>query len=393
MPERFSTRRKLLFGLLALVIIGATFEVGARFLLFARNDWNPYYWTYGLVADVEDHSRARAGYTTFQPHSVKRQKRPDRLITMRINGSGFRGARDVTPKRAGVLRVATLGASSTFGYHVADDETYPAQLEAILASRSSQPVEVFNLGMPHARLDNIVALAQHELPALDPDVVTLYAGYNNAVIPDDPQDAAAAFRVKDWLHGHLVSWRYVHDLVKWVYLQALGAAPAGAVETPNLMVPLRLNTDQIDALRGRVATDFEQRLDALHAVVEARGAAFVVVSQTYLLSAVSGVQGYDTELAQIKAMLAEEGTLLAVLATRLIHAELNERTRAWAQARGVTWVDGVTPLVGVEDQAMSSQVHLSPLGNRLVAEALANGFDGAGLMANGSEPASTAVLP
>ncbi len=391
--KKVSFRRRLVFSLLALLMVGGLCEVGARLLLFARNDWNPYYLTFGLVPDIEDHSRAKNGYSTFQPGVQKRQKIADRLITMQINGNGFRGTRDFSPKPPDVFRIASLGASSTFGYHVADDETYPVQLERALAARTHHPVEVFNLGMPHARLDNIVALARHELPKLEPDVVTLYAGYNNAVLPADPKTAAAAFRLKDWLYGHIVGWRYVHDLVKVVYLKALNAAPAGTVETPNLMVPLRLTVEQIEVLRNRASVELERQVRALVPVVESAGGRLVLVSQTYLLPAVTGVVGYRAELAEIEGRLVAERTLPAILATRLIHGSLNERLRALAATENLLWVDGIEALAGVEEEAMTSQVHLSPLGNRLMATALVEGLIEAGLVETVTGSASSAVLP
>ena len=42
-----------------------------------------------------------------------------------------------------------------------------------------------NLGIPHFRIQNILAMARAELPALDPDLITLYAGYNNSMVVED----------------------------------------------------------------------------------------------------------------------------------------------------------------------------------------------------------------
>jgi len=55
------------------------------------------------------------------------------------------------------VRVVTLGASSTFGFHNRDDQTYPRQLENLLnqEARGSTRYEVINLGIPHLTSDEI----------------------------------------------------------------------------------------------------------------------------------------------------------------------------------------------------------------------------------------------
>jgi hypothetical protein len=49
-----------------------------------------------------------------------------------INSRGFRGKEFSDEKKPGVIRVITLGESSTFGLHARDDETYPYDLEHFL---------------------------------------------------------------------------------------------------------------------------------------------------------------------------------------------------------------------------------------------------------------------
>ncbi len=51
-----------------------------------------------------------------------------------VNAAGYRGPERAREKSAGVLRIATLGDSSTFGYGVPYEQTYSAQLEARLSA-------------------------------------------------------------------------------------------------------------------------------------------------------------------------------------------------------------------------------------------------------------------
>jgi lysophospholipase L1-like esterase len=53
----------------------------------------------------------------------------------RVNAAGYRGPEASLEKRPGVLRIVTLGDSSTFGFGVPYEETYSAQLVELLAER------------------------------------------------------------------------------------------------------------------------------------------------------------------------------------------------------------------------------------------------------------------
>ncbi|MEM7308676.1 MAG: hypothetical protein AAF682_18480 [Planctomycetota bacterium] len=93
----------------------------------------------------------------------------DRTVSIRTNAEGFRDA-PFGAKRPGVLRIAALGDSFSFGHNVADDDAYPTLLEGLL-STPEREVEVLNLGVPG--YSTLQHLAQLELlgPELAPDLV------------------------------------------------------------------------------------------------------------------------------------------------------------------------------------------------------------------------------
>src|SRR5262249_37308465 len=77
-------------------------------------------------SSVAYHDNLNAGYSKYYPH----QKRNDRdefdgAIDVTINEKGFRGRDFAMMKQPGVVRVVTLGASSTFGFKDHDNQTYP----------------------------------------------------------------------------------------------------------------------------------------------------------------------------------------------------------------------------------------------------------------------------
>lgn len=68
-------------------------------------------------------------------------------VPANINALGMRGAEPEDPKPTGRLRVLVLGDSTYFGHGVADDETFPAQLQALWRA-AGLDVEVLNGGVP-----------------------------------------------------------------------------------------------------------------------------------------------------------------------------------------------------------------------------------------------------
>lgn len=68
-------------------------------------------------------------------------------IDERVNSDGYRGpllSRERTP---GVMRIVTLGDSSTFGHSVAYADCFSARLAVLLAERTGKPVEVLDAGV------------------------------------------------------------------------------------------------------------------------------------------------------------------------------------------------------------------------------------------------------
>ena len=63
------------------------------------------------------------------------------------NSDGLRTSIEMTDTKK-TLRIMTLGCSTTFGWGVADSETYPARLQHYLTQAGYGNVEVVNAGQP-----------------------------------------------------------------------------------------------------------------------------------------------------------------------------------------------------------------------------------------------------
>lgn len=87
-----------------------------------------------------------------------------------VNAQGFRGTRDVGPKTAAATRVLVLGDSYAWGWAVADDQTFSAQLEAMAQGR----LEVINGGTPGWGVFQFQAHLERLIGTLEPDVVVVF---------------------------------------------------------------------------------------------------------------------------------------------------------------------------------------------------------------------------
>ncbi len=357
-----SWKKKVFFLAVIYFMLVFLFEVGARLLFFATDNFNPYYLTFGLVPDIEQHSAEHDGYTKFQPNTIYHYKSsPTKTIDMKINGDGFRGLDEFTkPKPPETFRIVSMGASSTFGLTDEDDETYPYLLQKRIREQSQIPHgEAFNLGVPHYRMDNIVALADHELAALEPDVVTLYSGYNNSMVVQAPTNVGGLYNFKNWLKAHSVAYRGLHPRIATIYGRLSGIFNRNLGGTPTLNLPIQLEREDIARLRQSMREEYRGYVVHLADLANEIGATLVLVTQSYTLrqlpsSRLAGDwQPYADEVAHVEGLLEEDGTLLAPYSTLLIHRDLMDELRAVAAERGLPLVEGITVLDPDRDQMMS----------------------------------------
>src|SRR5262249_1784322 len=93
-----------------------------------------------------------------------------------INQQGFRGAPVAVPKAPGTVRIAVLGRSTELGYSLADEESWPAQLEQFLNHDGATRYEVLNFGFIQQQLTRIIRLYERAARPLAPDVVLFSVG-------------------------------------------------------------------------------------------------------------------------------------------------------------------------------------------------------------------------
>lgn len=309
----------------------------------------------------------RAGYYKYHPDQQRSTYDVDtgEVYPVTINSRGFRGREFAIAKPPGVIRIVTLGASSTLGYHNRDDLTYPAQLERRLQERCpGVRYEVINLGIPHLTTAQILALFLAEGVQLEPDVVTFYEGWNDAGATDSGDDAPAGDIV-----GHARSPR--KQAVRWLrghfLVMALGDALMAQWTKrygPEFVTP------HIEARRR----GFLAKLSELEAICREQGFELILMSQqsrslAVLREDLRGVRQRD-EAQLVAQKLERDGWVSKKELGFLTHAALMQDEARWAREQQIPFVDALGALDLQRDQVVS-WVHLSHEANRVVAELLA----------------------
>jgi lysophospholipase L1-like esterase len=136
--------------------------------------------------------RAERGEAQLRNDAINFMKQADRLYgyVLRpgfdrgghvINAEGF-AQRDTVHvgRRPGSLRVIAMGESTTQG-HNTDVGNYPVYLKATLQqwARGYVDIEMINAGVSGWTSDQLALRAERQLAAYRPDIVVLYAGWND----------------------------------------------------------------------------------------------------------------------------------------------------------------------------------------------------------------------
>ena len=173
-----STRRKLLFAAVAVVLGLGAVELAARLL------WSP---------PGEDPGQARDGRMRPDP-ALRWRLSPGRVTyggaPAAVNRHGYRGGDFEVKKAPCTFRVLAAGDSSVFGHGVADGETFVASLPALLQRRAPAPlsVEAINGAVPGYSTYQSLALLERSGWATEPDLLLI------ANIWSDGTDAGAPDR-------------------------------------------------------------------------------------------------------------------------------------------------------------------------------------------------------
>lgn len=170
---KLPVKKKLVFGLVFALLLVVGLEGGLRALGFPR----------GLVRNFSKlwNPAAEQLPGLFRPGKHRVSYPTELAYDVEINALGLRGPALAPAKAKDARRILCLGDSVTFGYYVNDPETYPAQLQGLLAAENPG-LEVINGGCGHFSIPDEARYFREGLKALQPDVVVLQF-CSNDVLP------------------------------------------------------------------------------------------------------------------------------------------------------------------------------------------------------------------
>lgn len=185
--RRISLGRRIVFALLPVVLIFGGFEAWLRGTGWphvppgAQLIHDHVYWVEPANLNLEATAHKERGGS----------------FRVSTDPNGLRAPLHTETKPAGAFRVMTLGCSTTFGWGVDDNESYPARLEAIL-NEGGHKVEVINGGQPGYTSFQGLWLWDRALARYSPDVVIFgylvqdsrtvqYSDYSQAILQHEDE--------------------------------------------------------------------------------------------------------------------------------------------------------------------------------------------------------------
>ena len=255
-----------------------------------------------------------------------------RMAVATIGANGYR-----VPQPAGPLDIACLGDSWTFGWGVADDESWPARL----AQASGRAVG--NFGIPGYAMENLAATWREVVRPLEPDVVVVATFVNDLeTVPRPPSAWRRALRRAAL--GRLAAERSLLDLDGSRPLPLLGARLSQVARRPG------------DAQSAPYVAYCLARLDELLDELAADGRRVLVVSLPLPVQMQRVQKDLQGGLAVRPSMKRHAGWQL-LLAEHL-------------EQRGVPLLELLPNLARLADRVILplSPTHPNAVGQRLIAE-------------------------
>ena len=193
------------------------------------------------VADLRTHLKKHnkpIGLKNLEER-VKEQGLDDMTVLLHINRYGFKGPDIVIPKPTNVFRILSIGDSCTWG---SDDDnyTYPRAMEKALSAYVEQHhcdtnIEVVNAGVNGYNFERVLKRINEYL-MVEPDLITVYLGWNRTIGRADP-------RKNSYLYRHL-------DLYKIFYHSIMNRSRRGFTEDYNSRTYYNRNDPALESYKN-----------------------------------------------------------------------------------------------------------------------------------------------
>lgn len=324
------------------------------------------------IARSIERAHRRLGAKAYRiPDSIVYLYKPLKSEYCNKNELGFRGG-EVEPKADNEFRIMVMGGSTVYGQRVADDATIPAYLEkALSAKHPDRKIKVFNTGVESYVFRNEIAFAKRLAPELKPDLIVFYSGAN---------DVEYAFTA-----GYRRPEPYKSGIeVGFARPRTFGARIRDLLYRSRVFQILR------PALRRFIRSD---RFEADDAVLSKNLESYVqgylqdvrATTEEFAAKSIDVLFAVQPTLFYKKDLTPEEEKIARIL-VRTVHGPRYPEFYKQCAARLVEsgLVEDLThALDGCKKQVYWDSIHLNPLGNRIVAERLAEVIERRGFLKGG----------
>jgi lysophospholipase L1-like esterase len=346
---QFGLGKSLLFSVILVTLFLGLGEIGVRG------------WAYFLREEAE-----RFDLSTQTFVLVPGKHRSEGGGTATINSDGFVGD-ELQPDGPDLWRIATIGDSCTYGE---GDSTHPyaAQLQALLREhqRPGHRYEVVNAGISGLNSELALRRLRTKVLALNPDVVTIYIGWND-LMKVDPLGAGSDAR---WARvaGHIDRLWLVKGLRKllFFYVRPYLRPPATGPES---------HTGRIDGFRP---TLFEENLRSMIASVrsiESRPVLLTLPTVVRPDMTLDGVRG-------ARVVFPYFPSAYGVLDLLELIGTYNDSIRRVADEKNVPLIDLAQAFEKLDDPTgyFLDTMHTTREGARLIAQVMLRDLETMGLL-------------
>jgi lysophospholipase L1-like esterase len=338
-------------------------EVTLRIAAFAwhHSEYYLYYGVHGWVGRVGINPRStfEGEYYKFPANYILTGADGQGSETASINSHGFRGPDFETVKPKNVFRVVCLGESSTFGYRNRDDETYPFLLGRLFTEERLH-VEVINAGFPYYNSGSILSLLKEDILNYKPDVITLYAGYNDT---SWPIQIGRLGRMALWLQDHSITYLLLRDTIN----QNAFEIEHRVVEK---LIPQKLPREQLENDSNLVTDRYRQNVRSIIRIAKSRGIPIVLIKQPVTTHNPKYISvTYEEENQTVREKFERGERLDFIEVWMLKHYRLMQELEKIAKEEKLPVVDNIK-IVDQDRRRLASWVHLTGEGNLRLAQAL-----------------------
>jgi lysophospholipase L1-like esterase len=209
----------------------------------------------------------------------------------------------------------------------------------------------------------MLAMLKGELLGYQPDVVTLYAGFNDAVLMMDENRVQATLR---WLHAHFATYVALKRLVMALggpimYSRWSGYLTDVEAASVNRQISLHVNR-------------YEKNVREMVSLVRRSGARFIFIQQPITMDYDDPTSDwrrltYGQRVENASRALRAEHKVSGKQTVLLVHSELIKTLQRLSQELNVPTIDNIA-IIDRHPEYYASYVHITEDGNRALAEAL-----------------------